>query len=242
MLIPIFSTMADFEFADSRAATEQLVEHIYNQDSTAPVDTEQLKTTRRRIAIAKEEQSSSLLQQLRENMSSEQLRANDLATMKGGSSWLTTLPLKSETDFSLNKREFYDALSLRYRWTPKYLPSMCPCGKRFDVDHAMSCMKGGFVHRRHDDVRDLFATLLKDVCHDVEVEPHLETLTGEVLSSSANSSDEARLDFSARGFWQKGQKAFFDVRVFNPFAKSHLNQKLNTAFKSNENEKKRTYN
>ena len=105
-----------------------------------------------------------------------------------------------------------------------------------------ACMKGGFVHRRHDDVRDLFATLLKDVCHDVEVEPHLETLTGEVLSSSANSSDEARLVFSARGFWQKGQKAFFDVRVFNPFAKSHLNQKLDTAFKSNENEKKRMYN
>ena len=59
-----------------------------------------------------------------------------LATMKGGSSWLTTLPLKSE-NFNLNKREFYDVLSLRYRWTPKYLPSMCPCGKRFDVDHAM---------------------------------------------------------------------------------------------------------
>ena len=41
---------------------------------------------------------------------------------------------------------------------------------------------------------------------------------------------------------QKGQKVFFDVRVFNPFAKSHLNQKLDTAFKSNENEKKRMYN
>ena len=209
--------MADFEFANSRAATEQLVEHIYNQDDTAPVDTEQLKTTRRRIAFAKEEQSSSLLQKLRENMSSEQLRAIDLATMKGGSSWLTTLPLKSE-NFSLKKRQFYDALSLRYRWTPKYLPSMCPCGKRFDVDHAMSCMKGGFIHRRHDDVRDLFATLLKDVCHDVEVEPHLETLTGEVLSNSANSSDEARLDFSARRFWQKGQ-AFFDVMVVQPIRK-----------------------
>ena len=91
-------------------------------------------------------------------------------------------------------------------------------------------------------MRDLFATLLKDVCHDVEVEPHLETLTGEVLSSSVNSSDEARLDFSAHGFWQKGQKAFFDVRLFNPFAKSHLNQKLDTAFKCNENEKKRMYN
>ena len=83
-------------------------------------------------------------------------------------------------------------------------------------------------------MRDLFASLLKDVCHDVEVEPHLQTLTGEVLTSSANSSDEARLDVSARGFWQSGQRAFF--YVFNPFAKSHLNQKLDTAFSSNENE------
>ena len=41
---------------------------------------------------------------------------------------------------------------------------------------------------------------------------------------------------------KKGQTAFVNVRVFNPFAKSHLNQKLNTAFKSNENEKKRMYN
>ena len=29
---------------------------------------------------------------------------------------------------------------------------------------------------------------------------------------------------------------------FNPFAKSHLNQKLDTAFSSNENDKKRHYN
>ena len=76
-------------------------------------------------------------------------------------------------------------------------------------------------------MRDLFASLLKDVCHDVEVEPHLQPLT-EVLISSANSSDEAGLDASSRSFWQRGQRAFFDVRVFNPFAKGHLSQKLNT--------------
>ena len=91
-------------------------------------------------------------------------------------------------------------------------------------------------------MRDLFASLLKDVCHDVEVEPHLQPLTGEVLISSANSSDEARLEVSARGFWQREQRAFFDIRIVNPFAKSHLNQKLDTAFSSNENEKKRHYN
>ena len=38
-------------------------------------------------------------------------------------------------------------------------------------------------------------------------------LPGEVLISSANSSDKARLDVSARGFWQRGQRTFFDVRV-----------------------------
>jgi len=163
------------------------------------MDSEQLKTARRRMANTREELNNTTLQQLREKMSPEQLRANDLAKMRGASSWLTTLPLKSE-NFDLNKREFFDALSLRYRWTPKYLSSTCPCGKRFDVDHATSCMKGRFVHRGHDDVRDLFESLLKDVCHDVEVEPHLQPLTGEVLISSANSSDEARLDVSARGF------------------------------------------
>ena len=62
------------------------------------------------------------------------------------------------------------------------------------------------------------------------------------LTSSANSSDEARLDISAHGFWKRRQRAFFDVRVFNPFATSHLNQRLDTAFSSNENEKKRHYN
>ena len=170
-------------------------------------------------------------------MSPEQLRANDLAKMKGALSWLTTLPLKSEK-FNLNKREFYDAFSLRYCWTLKYLP----CRKRFDVDHAVSCMEGGSVRRRYDDVQDLFASLFMDVCHDFEFEPHLKTLTGEVLTCSANSYDEARLNVSARSFWQSGQRAFFGVGVFNPLAKSHLNQKTDTAFSSNENEKKRQYN
>ena len=48
------------------------------------------------------------------------------------------------------------------------------------------------------------------------------------LTSSANSSDEARLDISAHGFWKRRQRAFFDVRFFNPSEKSHLNQKLDT--------------
>ena len=35
---------------------------------------------------------------------------------------------------------------------------------------------------------------------------------------------------------------FFDIRMFNPFAKTHLNTKLETVFKQNEREKKSQYN
>ena len=36
--------------------------------------------------------------------------------------------------------------------------------------------------------------------------------------------------------------AFFDVRIFNPFAKSYRNQPLSTTFALHEKEKKRQYN
>ena len=36
--------------------------------------------------------------------------------------------------------------------------------------------------------------------------------------------------------------AFFDVRIFNPFAKSHLRSSLETVFKHNETVKKKEYN
>ena len=76
----------------------------------------------------------------------------------------------------------------------------------------------------------------------MRTERPLQPLTGEVLPPSANKEDEARLDIAARGFWQEGAMAFFDVKVFNPFAKTHLNMKLESAFHTNEKIKKRMYN
>ena len=78
------------------------------------MDSEQLKTSRRRIANTREEVKNAILQQLSKKMKPNQLRTNDLAKMKGALSW--------SENFDLNKREFYDALSLRYRWTLKYMP------------------------------------------------------------------------------------------------------------------------
>ena len=85
-----------------------------------------------------------------------------------------------------------------------------PFGQKFSPDHAMSCKMAGFVHARHDEIRDIQATLLKEICNDVEREPHLQPITGEVFTRSTKSGDEARLDLKARGFWIRVQVAFFD--------------------------------
>ena len=92
-------------------------------------------------------------------------------------------------------------------------------------------------------VRDMLAEVIDDVACDVRIEPPLQPLTGEVLQATgANREDEARLDVAARDFWQRGKMAFFDVRIFNPFAKTHLDQKLDTVFKNQEALKKAAYN
>ena len=41
------------------------------------------------------------------------------------------------------------------------------------MDHALSCMKGGFSVLRHNKVRDTEAEILREVCKDVNIEPPL---------------------------------------------------------------------
>ncbi|CAH3184462.1 unnamed protein product, partial [Porites lobata] len=68
-------------------------------------------------------------------------RALDLETEKGSSAWLTVLPLQ-DLGFNLNKREFRDAVKLRYDWPVEDIPSTCACGEAFTVDHSMICKLG----------------------------------------------------------------------------------------------------
>ena len=81
-------------------------------------------------------------------------RAIDLSREKGASSWLTVIPCK-DMAFDLNKREFRDAIRLRYDWPIPNSPSVCMCGCYFSVDHAMVCQHGGLVTQRHNEIRDL---------------------------------------------------------------------------------------
>ena len=238
--IPIFSTISDREFNNSKIASKQLTRNILNQISHLEFDINAFNKTRNDISSKRFGDHKILLGNLRETMSKDQLRANDLAQKKGASSWLSCLPLKRE-NFCLNKREFYDGVRMRYRWSPKYMPGTCVCGKRFDVDHGLSCQKGGFIYRRHDEVKELIGHIANELYHDVEIEPNLIPISGEMLHHTANRQQDARLDISIRDFWQRGQRAFADVRIFNPFAQTHLNQKLENCFSNNEKEKKKSY-
>ena len=86
-----------------------------------------------------------------------------LASEKGAFTWLTALPLK-RYGFDLTKTEFRDDLSLRYGLQPKNLSSKGPCGEAFTNSHALHCGKGGYTHMRHNEIRDTFAKIMRDVC------------------------------------------------------------------------------
>ena len=169
-------------------------------------------------------------------------RSVKLASEKGSSTWLTVLPL-SEHGFALHKGAFHDALALRYGWTPDRLPAKCDCGSTLSVEHALSCTKGGFPSIRHNEIRNLTATLLTEVCHEVCIEPELQPLTSEVLTrSTANSQAGARLDIAANGVWGGTfEKTYFDVRVFNPHAPSKRHTNPQSAYRKPEQIKKRAY-
>ena len=77
----------------------------------------------------------------------------------------------------------------------------------------------------------------------MRVEPTLQQLTGENFNSrSAIITEEARLDISTRGFWNAGQTAFFDIRVFNPNASRYGKTEISKCHEMNEKEKKKSYN
>ena len=112
---------------------------------------------------------------------------------------MNTLNTKKMTaHFVLNKKEFRDAMNLRYGKDLKGLPSKCPCGQFFNMTHTLNCKTGGFVAIRHNRVIYFEAQLLTEICDDVEIEPPLQPLEGEIINGLAGVN--AKPDVRARGF------------------------------------------
>ena len=107
-------------------------------------------------------------------------RTFQASSEKGASRWLSTL-LIAEHGFALHKEAFRDALCLRYGWRPAGLPTTCVCGKNFSVEHALNCPCGGLPSMRHNELQNITAQCLTEVCHGVGIEPHLQPLSDEPL-------------------------------------------------------------
>ena len=107
----------------------------------------------------------------------------------------------------------------------------------------VSCPKGGYPTIRHNELRDFTASLLTKTCYSVAIEPSLLPLTSETLNgASLNKQDGARLDIMANVFWgSRYEKAFFDVKVFNPYAPSNRHSSLAATYRQHETLKKCLY-
>jgi hypothetical protein len=232
-------TNASHEYQSSQKISMPLKDMIVEQRES--FSKPQLQSIKASLRQEKKQRMEDMSQQVREQLPPAKQRMMDLLCEKGSSSWLSALPLQDQ-GFNLNKGEFRDALSLRYGWQLKNTPHYCRCGKSFSTDHAMTCPLGGLPIARHNEIRDVTAQWLNEVCSDVVKEPPLQQLSGEViLPRTANCQDDARLDIRAKGFWNRQQDAFFDVRVFHPNAPSYRNTSIPSLYRQHEMAKKREY-
>ena len=237
LIDPVRASRKEYEASDR--VTSPLVRQIVEQVHQTP-DVSEVKTLQISARKEKDECMDERIKRVKTSLPTGTKRAVELATEKGASNWLTVIPIK-DLNFNLNKREFRDAISLRYDWEITDTPKVCVCGDLFNVDHAMVCRRGGFIIQRHNELRDLEAEMLSMVCNDVEIEPVLQEINGETLNRGANRAPDARLDISARGFWERQRTAFFDVRVCHPNECSYRDLSPKEIYRQHENEKKRQY-
>ena len=231
----------DWEYDASIKITSGLKELIKRQVQDYDlINFQEIKESRKEVRHMKEGNMKEEYSQILEECDERMKRQLELAQEKGSSSWLTCLPLQ-HLGYCLNKQGFRDSLCLRYGWMIKGIPTYCACGTKSDVNHTLTCKKGGYVIMRHNALRDLEAELLREVCHDVRIEPVLLP-THQSFHESSNSMENARLDVSAIGLWAPFEKSYVDIRIFHPNAPSYINKNLKQVYKEHESEKKRQYN
>ena len=241
--LPDPTSFSTTQYRDSKKITAPLTELILVQSCDYSYDAlcEQLEA-KHQVKLTRRKMCDKAATQLRDMLSPMLQRAMSLSMEKGASSWLTVLPLE-EHHFALRKQAFRDALALRYGWLPTHIPAHCSCGQPFSVQHVLSCPKGEYPSICHNELRDFTASLLSETCHKVAIEPSLQPITSEMFRhATTNTQDGARLDIVANGVWGTPfERAFFDVRVFNPLAPSNRHQTTNAAYRHHENIKKRHY-
>ena len=233
--------ISDREYLTSVQVTKQLTELIYQQDNCVDkLDIAGIKATKAAVKLASETRYKAEFTTIADQLNDDQKTFLNLACGKGASSFLSCLPLES-AGYIFNKVEFRDSLCVRYNWPLPDIPRFCACGEKTGVDHSCVCKLGGLINMRHDNVRDVEAEFLKEVCREVRTEPGLLPVEPENFDTGAKTGDMARLDIVATGLFGNMEKTFFDVRVTHPNAPSYYGMTEERLHELNEKEKNDGY-
>ena len=237
------SETSDAEYSYSLRATAALADAIYNQNGEFQEDRDEQQEIMMEIRQERRKFYKQKIDAICENLNDLERLQLDLASEKGASSWLTSLPLKS-FGYLLNKQEFTDAICLRYNLKIKDTAKLCVCDDINTINHSLICKKGGYVSMRHNSLVQVIAKMLVTAgCKDVMTEPQLLPTAGVILPPGSNTADNARADVSARGIWNPLERAFLDIRVYHAQAPSNRNLKtIPRMYSHHEAAKKRAYN
>ena len=122
------------------------------------------------IKNQKKKLNDAKLQEVTNNASCKtKLRSIEALTENGASICLTVITIKQFV--FLEKQAFWNAIRIRYNIPLERSPALCVCGDSFNLQHALSCPKGGLVITRHSEMRSLTAEILGEVCTNVVIEP-----------------------------------------------------------------------
>ena len=71
---------------------------------------------------------------------------------------------------------------------------------------------------RHNELRDNISEMLQEVTNDVRTDQILQLLQQSI---GGNVLVEVRADIITRAFWCRGERVFFDIRIFDSNAPRH---------------------
>ena len=121
---PVVTSSSEYEA--SVKVTNPVVRQIVDQEHQPPHASE-IRTLQLSARKQKHDCLIERLEQVNNSLPTRTKRAVELATEKGLSNWLTVIPLK-ELEYNLNKREFRDAIKVRYDWEITGTPTICAWG------------------------------------------------------------------------------------------------------------------
>ena len=123
------------------------------------------------------QETSQHAQLIRDNLPEEHVKLMDVACEREGLRHGYLLFLYTVMDSIYTRGCFEMPCVSTMAGDPWSLWNLCLWG----LFTALSCPYGGYLIRRHNDLHNLTATLLREICTNVTIELHLQPLTGEHL-------------------------------------------------------------